>query len=166
MSSFPIDIPRSHSFDMNVLGFGTRSTILDGLRNAGIIASRTFSIFFGLTGANKEHQMDGNLVIGGYDAAKFTGQNYTSPLSTESGCDNGLLTFVSDMQLNFPNGTSQSIIGQASGSALKMCIVPDYELITIPYDIWQLFQQYALGTYIGRSDGINLWGEVYAADDV
>jgi hypothetical protein len=68
--------------------------------------------------------------------------------------------------MDFPNGTSQSIIGQAAGSALKMCIEPNYELITVPLDIWQLFQQYAPGTYIGRSSGINLWGEVYAAENV
>jgi Eukaryotic aspartyl protease len=151
---------------MNTLGLGTRSTILNGLYNAGVIASRSFSIYFGLTGADKEHQMDGNLVLGGYDAAKFTGQNYTSTLTPQSGCDNGLLTFVSDILMDFPNGTSQSIIGQASGSALKMCSEPNYELITVPLDIWQLFQQYAPGTYIGRSLGINLWGEVYAAENV
>jgi hypothetical protein len=166
LSSFPIDIPRSHSFDMNALGLGTRSTILNGLYNAGVIASRSFSIYFGLTGADKEHQMDGNLVLGGYDAAKFTGQNYTGTLTPQSGCDNGLLAFVSDILMDFPNGTSKSIIGQSSGSALKMCIEPNYELITVPLDIWQLFQQYAPGTYVGRSYGINLWGEVYAAENV
>jgi hypothetical protein len=149
----------------NSLGFGMQSTILNGLSNAGLIASRTFSMFFGLTGASKDHQMDGSLVIGGYDAAKIAGQNYTLPLIYTTACPTGLLTVVTDISMNFENGTSQSITGAAQGFALQMCIQPGYPLITIPSDIWSNFQRYATGTYLGRSFGINLFGELYAADN-
>jgi len=165
--AFPIYIPNSHVPDWmeNSLGLGIQSTILNGLSNAGVIASRTFSLFFGLTGASKKHQMDGSLVIGGYDAAKISGENYTSRLTYISTCPTGLLTVVTDISMNFENGTSRSITSPAQGFALQMCIQPGYPLITIPSDIWANFQSYAPGTYIGRSLGINLFGELYDAEN-
>ncbi|MCJ1246093.1 hypothetical protein MMC30_003297 [Trapelia coarctata] len=68
--------------------------------------------------------------------------------------------------MNFPNGTNYNILGTSHGAALRMCISPMYPIITIPFDLWQNFQSYAGGTYIGRSIGENIWGEVFAASGV
>ena len=136
--------------------------MLNALRNAGVIASRTWSVFWGLTGVDSAHQMDGALIIGGYDAAKTDGDNFTQPLSFSSSCPTGLLVFVNEIDMLFPNGTRFAI----THAGLAMCIEPTYELITMPPDVWANFFNNSGGTWETRSLGINLFGNDYAADGV
>ena len=168
LQTFPIHIPRNrNALNMNTLGFGPDSTILNGLRNSGIIASRTWSILWGLTGVDSVHQMDGSLVIGGYDAAKIQGENHTSPLQVDQNCPSNLLVTVTNIEMEAAaNGSVMSIMGGQKGHAIQMCITPDYPLITISEQLWNIFQELAGGSYVSRSFGTNIYGEVFEASDV
>ena len=167
LTSFPIGVIRGGvNLQGHVLGLHTNSTLLDALLRAKLIASRTWSLFWGLTGAEPKTQMDGSLILGGLDKAKTTGENSTERLSSEpflTGQECTLLVTVTAINMNFPNGTNSNILGTSHGSALRMCVKPEYPLITLPFDIWQIFAGYAGGFNIGRS---NLYGELYAADQM
>ena len=123
----------------NVLGLGSNSTFLSTLSTLGLIASKTISIFSGLAGTNGN--MDGRLVIGGYDSATFSGTNLSNPIQpqnsdpvsvfTES-CGTGLIVSVQDISMNLPNGSTPSILGGNFSTGLSMCIDPAYPGITLP----------------------------------
>jgi len=115
---YPLSITRA-IMGMNALGLGRNST---ALYSAGMIASRTRSIFQGLTGADSSSQMDESLILEGYDIAKTVGRNYTDHLYKQSPLSSVLLAFIVDIQMNFPNGTNFSIIATSHGSALRMCL--------------------------------------------
>ncbi|KAI9777516.1 MAG: hypothetical protein M1839_008810 [Geoglossum umbratile] len=161
MDKFPVAISRSSEWTMNTLGLGRNSTILNALFNAGRIGSRSWGLFWGLTGAEANFQMDGSLVFGGYDVAKVTGDNLTENFQTGPGCS--LVVTVRDIIMNHPNGSSTSIIGTGP---MKACVAPDVPVITIPLPKWLLFAAAAPGTFVNRSYGINLWGMVYKAENV
>ena len=75
------------------------------------IASKTFGIWYGLMGAEASDQMDGSLVLGGYDVAKITGGSYTDALGPPyPGCSSGILATVADINMELLNGGSISII--------------------------------------------------------
>ncbi|MCJ1405933.1 hypothetical protein MMC11_009167 [Xylographa trunciseda] len=164
LKKYPMGILRGSNSHPNAIGMEENSTFLNALQAAKLIPSRTWSLFWGLAGAEPSSQMDGSLVIGGYDAAKTTGSNSTQPTTKGQGCN--LLVTMTAINLNFPNGTNFNILGTSHGAALRMCVSPIYPIITIPYDIWQNFLAFGGGTYIGRSVGINLWGEVFSSEGV
>jgi hypothetical protein len=170
ISTFPMAILGSAAggdyVTENLLGLGPNSTILNALKARGSIASRTWSFFWGLNGATTSSQMDGSLIFGGYDAAKTTGQSVTAPLRHVVGqnCPSGMAVTISDMLLNFPNGSSPSIFAAAGVGPLAACLEPEFPtLMTLPLDIWQTFNDLAGGDNIGRSFGINFYSELFAA---
>lgn len=121
--------------------------------------SRTYSWWYGLVGAIADAKMDGQLAFGGYDAAKATGSNYTKSLAPNSlSCTTGMNVIVSDLVLNFPNGTDASIIAPYSG--LSSCILPDYPAIfTFPADpYYASFEQLTATSSIGREQGTGGFG--------
>ena len=122
IDAYPVGVTRVDGEELNVLGFGVNSTLLTALSSAGIIASRTWAYFHGWTGANSSTQIDGNLVLGGYDAAKSTGTNLTLPLSHEPDCVSGLVITITNIIMNLKSGSEKSIIGSSKGSALRACI--------------------------------------------
>ena len=162
--NFPIVIEQSTDLTANVIGGNVSSTLLGTLAAGKIIASRSWSVFWGLTGADSSSQMDGNLVLGGYDLAKTTGNNHTAAMSEGQGCT--MFVYMTSIQMNFPNGTNFEILGTSQGDALRMCIQPSYPIITIPSNIYDAFTSYSGGIYLNRSYGINLWGQVFEAEDV
>ncbi|KAF6222241.1 hypothetical protein HO133_001327 [Letharia lupina] len=156
---FPLGIFRGSRDYQNTLGLGRNSTLLNALVSAEAIASRTFSIFQGWTGAQTQYQTDGSLILGGYDSAKITGKNITLPLTVEEDCINGLLISVTDINMNLNNGSNISIIGKSRGSAMRACIEPDYSPMTLSEDIWWAFTNVTGVAETGRSvSPINLWG--------
>lgn len=163
---FPFAISRTKAWNMNSLGLGRNSTLLNALYSAGAIASRSWSLFWGLHGADAWSQMDGTLVLGGYDSSKVTGDNFTDHLTIDKGCITSFLVTVTDIVMNLPDGSHVSIIGPSSGSALKACIIPDFPLITIPQNVWSGFSNHSGGTYLGRTLGIGGYGMLYAAENV
>lgn len=164
--SFPLGIQRgtSPSSGGNNLGLGRNSTLLNTLKSAKLIASNSWGLFWGLVGETASSQMDGALILGGYDAAKATGPNYTQSISTSEGCN--LFVVVTAINMTFPNGTTYNILGSSHGAALRFCLKPSLRIMTLPFDLWRNFAANAGGTYLGRSVGEELWGEVYEADGV
>ncbi|PQE19414.1 Peptidase aspartic protein [Rutstroemia sp. NJR-2017a BBW] len=136
---YPIGIARADwgeqgYYPQTAMGLGSNSTILNALSASGQIASRTWSMFWGRVGATSATQMDGSFVFGGYDRAKVSGQNHTQSLSTsKQSCPTGMLVTITDMTLNFSNGTDISLFDGAESTAISACLVPSYPvLMTIP----------------------------------
>ena len=113
--------------------------------------------------------MDGSLVLGGYDAAKITGENMTqafSSLEDMKACPSSLIVFLTDVQVNFPNGTATSLFGTSAGTAMRSCIKPDIPLITFPQNVWQAFSDAIGGSYIAPSGSYKLWGMDYSINGI
>ncbi|KAM0427245.1 hypothetical protein ACHAPT_007675 [Fusarium lateritium] len=116
LEDFPIGIPRL-KWDagytlLHPLGLGSNSTYLDALREAGKISSRVWSIFWGRMWA--KDPIDGSLVLGGYDEEEVIGKNYTAPLVYDDytgtlGCWTDMKVTVSDIRVNFRDGSDKSI---------------------------------------------------------
>ena len=132
------DLTLSDLFD-NSLGLGSNSTFLTTLSNFGLIASRSFSIFWGLAGTNGN--TDGSLVVGGLDSAKTSGSSLTGTIAPQNNdavslwtdsCGTGLFVTVQDIALNFSTGNTSSILGGNYTQGLSMCIDPAYPGITLP----------------------------------
>lgn len=105
---------------MNAIGLGPSSVLLNDLVKRSIILSKSWSAFWGLEGTEKENQMDGSLILGGYDRAKTRGAGTRYTVSNISpACDTGLIVDVSTISMHWPNGTSVSVCKQASSSASK-----------------------------------------------
>lgn len=155
---FPLGLIRGRQDPMNTLGLGLNSTLLSALLSAGAIASNTFGIFQGWTGEQSNHQSDGGLTIGGYDAAKMTGKNITLPLVPQDDCAGGLVVSVTDIKMNLKNGSNPSILGESQGSAMRACIQPDFSPITLSEDIWGAFTNITGAAETGRSvSPLNYW---------
>lgn len=163
-ADFPFGVNRGKVDNVNALGVGRNSTLLNTLVSRGNIASRTYSFWEGWTGAESRHQMDGSLVLGGYDAAKISGNNITLPFSTDSVCLEGYIATISDIKMAFPNGSSPSILGSSARSPLRACIGPGYPIMTLPQDIWQAFVEASGVTEVGRSLQTDFLGMLIAAD--
>ncbi|KAG9513304.1 hypothetical protein KCV07_g8883, partial [Aureobasidium melanogenum] len=150
----------------HILGLGASSTLLSTLKEAGIIASRSWSVYWGNSGA-PDTQKNGTFVLGGYDSTKVTGQNYSFPLTYDSSCPSGLVVLIAGLSLIFPNGTTANLF-QSAASSLRACIEPDYPvLITLPRDPYYDNLQLAAGIpdYSDyRSPGINYEGVTYPSD--
>jgi Eukaryotic aspartyl protease len=173
VEQYPFGVPRTDQMqflDFSQLGMGKDSSLLTMLRNQGSIASRSFSLYWGETGMSSDHQLDGNLVIGGLDEAKISGENYTTQMDHGSPCPSGMLLSVTDMSLVFPSGASRSIMAAAVGQSVNYCLAPEYPIITMPQPI---FEQWVAahpgsatdGNADGRAGGFpNVWGLVYSPD--
>ncbi|KAI0835924.1 acid protease [Hypoxylon sp. FL0890] len=155
---------------MASLGLGTNSTFLNELQESGKIASRSWSFFWGRNGGSSTSQIDGSFVFGGYDRAKLSSgerfveklQNSTSPCSTQ------MMVTITDMVLNFPNGTDVSIFPESLSTALAACIVPDFPvLMTIPSDpfVNNFFELTDAAGDHERSFGINFYALRYSSDE-
>jgi hypothetical protein len=150
----------------HIMGLGANSTLLNTLKESGIIASRSWSIYWGNSGA-PETQNDGVFVFGGYDKSKVQGMNYSFPLTYDSHCLSGMVVSISDISLTFPNGTKGDLLGSAS-NLLKACIMPDYPvLMTLPRDPYYQNLQFAVGISEApeqHSFGLNFYGETYSSE--
>jgi hypothetical protein len=137
LPAFPIGIPEMSSggpFDTQQnIGLGINSTLLSTLQQTGQIASRTWSFYWGQDGAAAGDQSDGSITFGGYDKAKTSGNGYTQDLVLpEENCQSGMRVTISDLSLDFPNGTATSLTGHRQ---IFACLQPDFPaLVTIPED--------------------------------
>ncbi|KAL1901042.1 hypothetical protein Sste5346_002108 [Sporothrix stenoceras] len=170
LTGFPIGVPlndlgQQSYHPMNALGLGFNSTILHALKASGHIASRTWSMFWGLEGADQTGQMDGLFVLGGYDSAKVVaGQKYTLPLADAgSVCPSRMVLSITDLTLNFANGTNASLFPKTASTALQACITPDYPvLMTLPDNPYFMAIESLTNTSIEqRSDGIAFFANRY-----
>jgi hypothetical protein len=121
-------------------------------------------MFWGRTGGTLDKQQDGTFVFGGFDQSKTSGENYTSDLNySNSDCPTGMIVTISDLALNFANGTSASLFDGMRSSAISACIVPDYPvLMTLPREpYFERFEQFTGHTLSQRSFGIYYYGMLY-----
>jgi hypothetical protein len=175
LAGFPIGIVQEDwggqgYYPQAALGLGPNSTLLSTLVSAGTIASRTWSWFWGLSGApsgdsSTQSQLDGSLVFGGYDKAKVDGEGYRQSISTGSGrCDTGLFVTLTDVILNWVDGTSSSLFaGGDASSLLAACIDPAYPVLaTIPmYPYWNKLQTTTGARITGHSTGLQWYNMLY-----
>lgn len=124
---------------MAAIGLGPASVLLERLKSTGSIASRSWSFFWGLSSPGTT-QLDGSLIFGGYDRAKVVGKRHALPLAKSNpDCQSELVATVSDLVLNFPNGTDASLFSGASSGKLPMCITPSLPtLMRLPQDPYVL----------------------------
>lgn len=171
VQDFPVAIPRADHTPFSQLGLGRASSLLTILRNKGTIASRSFSLFWGQTGSASRHQIDGALVIGGYDQAKIAGHNYTTSIASGTPCVSNMIIPVTDLTLEFPNGTSASLMTNNVGQSINYCLEPEFPLITMRrehWDSWVLADPVSAtnGNAANRAGQPNLWGLLYPAGNV
>ncbi|KAF6830092.1 hypothetical protein CMUS01_07897 [Colletotrichum musicola] len=109
---------------MMFLGLAKNSTILSALKNSGKIASRTWSLFWG-RGFGMPSQSDGHIIFGGYDRAKASGQRHTEPMTIGNAhCKSQLIVTVTDLTLNFDNGSDVSLFTSGS-EPFPSCIMTE-----------------------------------------
>jgi hypothetical protein len=125
------------------LGLGLSSSLLNTLKNAGKIGSRSYSVYQGREGSSKAQ---GSLVLGGVDQALIgAGKNYTANLIYYPDCTSGMKVPFDDLVLNFPNGTDASLFNDSS-TAMQACLQPSFPgLMTMPVDLWKRFRELAGG---------------------
>ena len=166
LPEFAIGMPQMSSgsiFDsQHNIGLGSNSTFLRSLRQTGRIASRTWSWYWGQDGVTGKNQMDGSIIFGGYDKAKTTGSRYTQNLVLpEENCQSGMRLTVTDVRLDFPNGTTTGILGNKQ---ILACLQPDFPvLLTMPEDpYYNNFQSLTQTQYVAKTlaNGISA-GPVY-----
>ena len=152
ISNFPFGISRGQGETMNTLGLGRNSTVLNALVDTGSIAARAWGFWHGWTGAEPQYQMDGSLVLGGFDAAKVTGPNITLPTSTPDDLDTDCyLAIITDIKMNLKNGSSPSLFDANKGTAARACIEPHFDLLSLSQTIWETFLRISCSTYVSRS---------------
>lgn len=153
----------------HVMGLGPNSTILTALKSAGKIASRSWSIYWGLDGATEETQSAGTFVFGGFDSSKTSGQNYTAPLSYNNAkCASGMVVTIDGLELTYPNGSTANLFEDSESAALAACITPDFPaLMTLP----RIPYYNQLETFASIPDreethsiGVNYWAETYPSE--
>jgi hypothetical protein len=162
MDTFPLGVVRKDFVaayeDQAMIGLGRNSTFLNSLKNAGRIASRSWSFFWGLNGQTPATQSDGTFVIGGYDAAKVSGNNFTKAISNYKQCPSGLVVSLTDISVAFPNGTTYTLFEKSRSAALQACISPVFaNAFTIPVAQWAVFQNICQCGSNGRGYGINCY---------
>lgn len=162
VEAFPIAISTHRTFPLNSIGLGLNSSLLDALNASGKIMSSTWSVFWGLIGAEAQNQMDGSVILGGFDRAKTTGNNLTLPVQTATDCRTGLVVMVQDISMEFASGKAQSILD----SPLEMCIDPSFQLVSLPSGVMDLFSKNAGGSFLRLADGLYNHGMVYKLKDV
>ncbi len=175
LSNVPIGLAQGNLSDSTAnsqvaLGLGRNSAILSKLKEAKRIGSRTWSMWWGLDGADESSQMDGSIVFGGYDAAKVRGSdNYTARIAESSLCPAGLTVTISEILLNFPNGSTPNLLDPSSGNTLlRACICPHCPMVmSLPSSLYyERFEDWTETESVGRSEGIDFSTMVYPADEV
>jgi hypothetical protein len=175
LADFPIGTPLADwgeqgYYPMNAIGMGRNSSLLSQLSAKSNLVSHTVSMFWGLEGVEQSSQLDGSLVLGGYDKAKVSGQRYTLPLDTGFQCPSQMVVNIADIQLNFPNGTDTSIFPSDSSKSniLSACIDPSFPtLMTLPLDpYFRNFEKWAgLSSDYTRTLGINFFNLIYQSSE-
>jgi len=163
LETFPVALLDDEDLTESTLGLAPNSTIVRELYDAGKIPSRAWSMYWGQTGTSKNTYNDGTLVLGGIDRAKvanpddgFFEEKFGNGEDDFSTCY--LRVRVEKMVLKHPDGREWDLIKERSQSGMLMCVVLDYELITVPFEIAQAYLDATGDNYLGREPGEYLWG--------
>ncbi|KAJ1707770.1 hypothetical protein AFCA_013100 [Aspergillus flavus] len=157
---FPIATTKG-GITVNSLGLGQESTFLQTLVKKGAIISKTWSLFYGLTGEDADAQMDGIAVFGGYDKAKTQGENQTFRLNYDVNCRTGMVATVTSIDVGFENGTEQN----AFASPIDMCLDPSFEIMSFTPSIVDTLKSKFGAKSFGTSGGTAHNGLLYNVED-
>lgn len=116
-----------------------------------------------MNGATAAATRDGSFILGGYDRAIGTGQNYTAKIEPVSDtCPTGMVVTITGLSLNFPNGTESSLVPHSDVDFLA-CILPDWpfavNMLYEPY--YKTFEALTNTKSFDRSTGPYFGGELY-----
>jgi hypothetical protein len=131
-------------------------------------------LLWGLVGDPEEKQTRGSSVLGGLDKSFIADQNenFTASLFYGSRCGTGMVVAISDILMNWPNGTDTSIFMGSKSAAIQACISPSFAgLMSIPLSYYDSFWSLAGGTPANnkseaRSLGINCFTMLFGPKDV
>jgi hypothetical protein len=169
---FPLAMPKSDwgeqgYYPQMAIGLGANSTVLNVPKNSGKILSRTWSFFYGVVGGST--RVNGQLVLGGYDASKVSGDGSEHTMSPPSSpCPTKLVITVQGMALRFANGTETNIFGESQSSALAVCLIPNIPMVMrMPLNPY--FNNFMSATdssiySMNRSTGLYYWNLRYPAN--
>ena len=140
LGNFPLSTsdPGYHSGPIpvrNRLGLGSNSSLLRDLWTKGAINSQSWSVWYGSNGVGASQQMNGYLVLGGYDKAKLAGANITQGIQCTQSCPLGLTIMITDITVDAKNGSSPSILG-SSYRSLQACLDLSMETNIFPQDVY------------------------------
>ncbi|KAL8721242.1 MAG: hypothetical protein Q9225_002019 [Loekoesia sp. 1 TL-2023] len=126
---------------LNIVGLGYESNLLYALSSMGAIASQTWGLALGWQGVQSNLQTDGELVIGGYDSVQIDDQSASYAIGGDA-CRSLLEVTISDITVNFSNGSSLTSLMQPSGfnnsgSAIRACLSLDDPPIALPTSIFE-----------------------------
>ncbi|KAK7910762.1 hypothetical protein PG985_013243 [Apiospora marii] len=134
------------------LGLGANSSLLDTLKNRGLIASRSWGFWWG-RGVGMSPQIDGSLVLGGYDAARVLGDPLVADISPSPGCISGLSLPVADILVNYTGGDSMSLLGNEAGQPPSSFCLDPYRptMMRLPVDP-SIFRRKSMGLWTHNYD--------------
>ena len=162
LPSFPLDLTKQPIWVIQGLGLGMNSTILNRLKSMGAIASRSWSVWYGHSGYGgpADRQMDGIMVLGGYDASKIAGPRLDIAVQTGTSCRTNLVAPLIDMKMDV-GGQSTSILDIPQ----LVCLDPGVKTLEISIEAYSRFLSLAGGTFQRNSSGIFDPAPVFDADN-
>lgn len=170
LSGFPIGIPGFEfggEYDRQAnLGLGQNSTLLQRLKLSAQIPSLSWSYWWGVSNSASSSATPGQIVFGGYDAAKIQGERFTQPLQAPSAaCQSGMIFSFTNMILRFPNGTAMDL---NPSRVLTGCVQPDFPAVmSIPADPYFWKWMNATNTrWMGRSEGTYWFMPIFPSNNV
>lgn len=149
------------------IGLGANSTLLNVLKNSGKIISRSWSFFYGIVGGST--RVNGQLVLGGYDASKVYGDSSEHLMSSPSSpCPTKLVVIVQGMALRFTDGTETNIFGTSQSGALAVCLIPNIPMVmrmplTPYFNNWMIATNNSIYK-MNRTTGLYYYNLRYPAD--
>ena len=151
ITSFPVDLTKQTSWAINALGLGMNSTVLNSLKSVRKIASSSWSMWYGLYGYGGpvNAQMDGTLVLGGYDAAKTMGPRLDFPVQAGTSCRTNLVVPLLDMTVD-TGGQSRSILDKPQFA----CLDPGMTTLEVSTKVYTQFISLAGGNFLRNSSGL------------
>lgn len=124
-------------FLMGGIGVTYDSTLIAALKSAGRITSNSWSVWFGQRpDADGEGEMDGHLIFGGQDEAKFSSESATWSIDNASKdiCETGLVVDITQITAQRQDGTDFNLLD--GDQPVSYCIVPGISLIGLSNDAY------------------------------
>ena len=169
LTEFPLRINREFTYlanSYNYVGLRTESLLMRSLIAGTQVSSNAIGYSSGWDGADITHDIDGSLVLGGYDRAKTAGPNLTQSIRTADtqDCLNGFKLSLTDLSLNLSNGRNISLMN-SSDVGHTACIDTVSDSMRLTPSLWSNFLRSSGSTETGRvEDGFNREGFLIAAD--
>ncbi|KAI5838382.1 aspartic peptidase domain-containing protein [Morchella snyderi] len=160
VTSLPIGVEDGTDIGTSSLGLAINSSLVDVMVDAGDIPSRMWGVDYGWVGATSDTWADGEMVLGGYDKArvkndKLYSQAFPENLADSDGC--ALIVYITGITMK--NSTDSLDLMESKGDSLRACVSPEYDLMTMPYDLFKVFNDAMGDVYENRTTGdFYLWG--------